>query len=492
MAQPGEVLPLNFALGVLNLSQQIKQRNAELAEMRRARAAANFLEKERLRLAEQGQALQAQQAANAQALDRERLALQQQQLQLATQSAIEEARQRRERELQEALPKALNDFITNGTAFLPSEISGSATDQLRKTLSEDEDLFEIPLAGVGSFLIKTKGAETEAARRLREQARKSSLDAALTQARIMESEARAAKARAEIAQLSKAVTPNAAFKASSLINTYMSTSSKILGDLTSTLSSLYAERTRLQITRQPVPPELQKRITELESALARAQNDVTTLLPAEHQKVLSAAMKALLAGAQSAAERAAAGQAPFNPDDAPFTQPEIARALGIDAALSTPPHAVASQLDPETPWAHLPTNLVIRTSSRPNAPAARFYVDPGGTGLVPLDQTAATIAKSERLLARFLPGQRISPLAATLGWRPQPKPAPAPARAPAPAPPAPSKPVPAPTPAPAAAPDPRKEAERLVRLYKSNPPPEKKAQIIARLKQLRSALAPSQ
>lgn len=48
MAAPGEYFPQAFAGQILSLATQVKQKNAELAEMRRSRAANEFLEKARI------------------------------------------------------------------------------------------------------------------------------------------------------------------------------------------------------------------------------------------------------------------------------------------------------------------------------------------------------------------------------------------------------------------------------------------------------------
>src|SRR5262245_2046170 len=58
MAQPGEFFPQQFALGVLNIFNSVKQKQAELQEMRRERAARNLLEQNRLDLVGRGLAIQ--------------------------------------------------------------------------------------------------------------------------------------------------------------------------------------------------------------------------------------------------------------------------------------------------------------------------------------------------------------------------------------------------------------------------------------------------
>jgi hypothetical protein len=149
MAQPGESFPQEFALGILNLAQQRKIKQAELEDMRSARAASNFLEKERLDLAERGQSLQEFQTGfNAK--------MQEQQAEVQKASALariqlETAKIQQERE--GVVVQNLANFGRTGSAFIPT-YARDKIPQLTSSATSEFGIATIEIPGLGTLIQK--------------------------------------------------------------------------------------------------------------------------------------------------------------------------------------------------------------------------------------------------------------------------------------------------------------------------------------------------
>lgn len=149
MAQPGETFPAEFALGILNLAQQRKIKQADMEEMRAARAERNFLDKERIALAERGQSLQEFQAGtSAKAMEFQHEI--QKEAALAR-IKIESDKIVRERESQ--VIQNLNNFGRTGSAFIPS-YAADKVGQLTSSAGSEYGVATIQIPGLGTLVQK--------------------------------------------------------------------------------------------------------------------------------------------------------------------------------------------------------------------------------------------------------------------------------------------------------------------------------------------------
>src|SRR5262245_40034864 len=120
MPQPGESFPAQFALGILQLKQQREQAKAQLAEMRNARAAQNFLAKERQDLIERQQNQQAALHGQSIASQDYRAQLQADVQKEASLARIKMETDRLALERDQTVARSITDFGRTGTAFIPS------------------------------------------------------------------------------------------------------------------------------------------------------------------------------------------------------------------------------------------------------------------------------------------------------------------------------------------------------------------------------------
>lgn len=154
MAAPGESFPQQFALGVLQLSTSLKKQQAELAEMRQARAARNFLEEEKLEIEKRRQefnqekALRDEAFAKAQAEAEQKRAEAQLQLDTKRVELLEKSSDE----------KSMKDLDENGIAVVRPEIVGSVRQR-----STDEAPIEVHRNRDGSYTAIRVGEGANAA-----------------------------------------------------------------------------------------------------------------------------------------------------------------------------------------------------------------------------------------------------------------------------------------------------------------------------------------
>jgi hypothetical protein len=149
MAQPGESFPQQFALGILNLAQQRKIKQAELEDMRSARAASNFLAQEHIDLAERAQSL-AEFNSGVAAKDRETQAEIQKAAALAR-IKIETDKIARERE--GVVVQNLSNFARTGSAFIPS-YARDKIPELTSSNSSEFGIATVEIPGLGTLIQK--------------------------------------------------------------------------------------------------------------------------------------------------------------------------------------------------------------------------------------------------------------------------------------------------------------------------------------------------
>lgn len=156
MAQPGETFPQEFALGILQLAQQRKIRQAELSEMRSARAASNFLEQERLQLAERAQSLNEFQAG----ASREAAAAQAEVQKAAQLARITIETKKIEAQREGQVVAALGDFGRTGSAFIPSW----AADKIPQLTSSSSEfgVATIQVPGLGTLVQRVSDPKLKA------------------------------------------------------------------------------------------------------------------------------------------------------------------------------------------------------------------------------------------------------------------------------------------------------------------------------------------
>jgi len=147
MAQPGESFPQQFALGILNLAQQRKIKQAELEDMRSARAASNFLAQEHIDLAERSQSL-AEFNSGVAAKDRETQAEIQKAAALAR-IKIETDKIARERE--GVVVQNLSNFARTGSAFIPS-YARDKIPELTSSNSSEFGIATVEIPGLGTLI----------------------------------------------------------------------------------------------------------------------------------------------------------------------------------------------------------------------------------------------------------------------------------------------------------------------------------------------------
>jgi len=159
MADPGENFPMQFALGILQLAQQNKQKQAEISEMRAARAETNFLEKEKLANAQRMNFIN-QQFESEQAAAQEQMA----KVRAETEKAAAEERIRFEGEKlrlerDQQVIQSLDQFGRTGSAFIPNYAAGNIP-ALMSSASSDFTIASIQIPGAGYLLQRINDPDT--------------------------------------------------------------------------------------------------------------------------------------------------------------------------------------------------------------------------------------------------------------------------------------------------------------------------------------------
>lgn len=145
MAQPGEFFPQQFALGVLNLFNSVKQKNAELQEMRRERAARNLIEQQRIDMSN--------------IINQRNVALQEKQLEseVADREAEREFRYKQFEEARKASAQdAVTRFGSGQPAFFPLGVAIPQAPTVKDASGKEVPAFEYidyQMPGLGTFVL---------------------------------------------------------------------------------------------------------------------------------------------------------------------------------------------------------------------------------------------------------------------------------------------------------------------------------------------------
>jgi hypothetical protein len=385
MAAPGEIFPQQFAMGVLQLATSLKRKNAELAEMRSARASRNFLDKERLNLAEQQS-------------DRNE-AFRQAQADVAVKQAeaqIQLSTRRADQAETGLIQQSLGDLKKNGFGVFPASAAdaisklGTAEEPIRVTRDNDGNVF--------AFRVNDKDVSDydKAVAELSNIHSKIGLQDAQAEAHTQ----RARYWKERTGKIGEVLPPGSSVKYGQQLATFTRT----------------IEQNRISLEREltvALATGKKDRATNIEKKLAAANNDPSVLLPgfADQYNDLLAVFGAALSN-----DRAAFGLTKDGAPDvrekpgAPVPEDPVAirastdklRSLGLGPLVDTTPLLLAKQLNPNNPGAVLPPNVTFS----PNTPrAASFHIDQSTGWIVPLNRNAGTL-----MSAAQTPGSPLQPL----------------------------------------------------------------------------------
>ena len=378
MAAPGEFFPQQFALGVLQLSQNIKQRNAEIGEMRRARAERNFLDKERLALAARGQEIQAAQSGKAAANDAatDQIRVKQADAQLAF--------DQRRAKIQDAgiVSKAVSDFQNQGAAFFPQFAMGEAG----KLFGGADTIHEKLIPGLG-VLVTRVGSNTapEYEKKVAE-IQKIQSETAL---REKQSEAtdslrqlRDVRTRSVGSAFGKGFGLDAARKLQTMQNGF-----------NARLNAFKAERMGLLLQNVLLDDP---RIKELDKKISLGTLDIRTILPENERKLLADAEIIAFAAISKDADAVQAGE-----DIDAVRENRLSGISDVDGvslqaaagdAITMDEVQIARKVNPEAPAESLPIDQVFNQRFRGRNISAGFHVARDGLGMVPVTPDAVVIS----------------------------------------------------------------------------------------------------
>lgn len=406
---PFETFPGGLARQILALAQRNKQRAAELGEMRRVRAARNFLEKERQALLEGRQGLerarlqlQANRIAGEQAIDVARL----QQADVANQISLLRAQlevERLRRSDADKLQKALFDFRSEGMAVLPWHATGFVQKLAAKDGSYEID--STPIPGLGIVVRRIGGPEAESLRLARAKREQIEATTARLEAEREAAAALAAQRRARAQQIAKQMADGQFDRLATLLQARRT----ILSTAANEARDLERRAELMMFDNEEAANELLQRATKLR------RNPESIFPPGSRWAQILENLDVTVAGAMEAASR------PFrNRIENRTDQEDLDAATGglFSSGLDNPLGLMNAMVDdPDLPttsenaWRSLPVTLDYRG---PDKRIRQFYADPLTSRLVPLNEDAYRDALRDPNIRK-----QLHPLWRKVGWGPR-------------------------------------------------------------------------